>query len=50
MDYGVVFICGVVFFGLAFEFWYNYLSRFNKISDEQLMDNYVTLVKLKRTK
>lgn len=33
---------------VAYNFWYEYFSKVNKISDEQLLDSFVTLQRKKR--
>lgn len=43
MDYSIILIAAFFIVVYSYGIWYHYFSRTEKISDQQLMDNYVYL-------
>jgi hypothetical protein len=42
MDYSIILIFSLVILTFAYQVYYTYFSRGNKISDEQLIKNYIS--------
>lgn len=42
MDYSIILIFSTVILAISYNVWYNYIKRGDKISDEQLMKNYIS--------